>query len=253
MKKYSFIFIIFTLFVECAYADRFLVTAIQPGTGLTNPIPIDTIKPGVDFGILVGDISNPAAVGVGINFLTTKDSSGQWVPDVAGYFFPTNGNLGVVVPGIFLTDSAFYRTSWNVAAPQKKTWIRIVARDALTGEQDSSKPLLVMPMPIDSASRTITVTPNPMGAAGDAWIAIFAPEYGGVRQYEVKIFDVFGYLVRDLLPDVQHLNEQRYMFVMWDGKNGQGKKVANGVYQICVKVREAQEAGIWKKKIGVVW
>ncbi|MDD5530671.1 MAG: hypothetical protein PHX21_11700 [bacterium] len=264
MKKYYFL--IFTyLFVVLlpvfsSAQTPFTITAVKSGSGLIG-IPIDTIRPGVNFGLRV-----VGAPGISFEFTTVKlDTAikspyfGMWVKDSAGYIYPDK-ILNTDASGLFSTDSAYYRFAYNPSGtpymcPFEDRWIKIVVKTggAAGVGLDTSKPLLALASPIDSGRYLIVVNPNPMGATGPTEISIYSPR-GGNDDFEIKIFDTFGYLVKDLLPEVQHVNQVQNMYVKWNGTNTKGKKVANGVYLICVKVMEnGKEAGIWKKKIGVAW
>jgi hypothetical protein len=257
MKKHSFLiftylFLLIVLLPAGSSANSmFTIAAVKAGSG-TPGIPIDTIHPGIDFGIRIAGAPN-----IPFELLTSKldEPSGAWINDSANVIYPI-GSLTTDAGGLFTVDDAFYRFAWSGSSymcPFKDVWVRIVVK-AGGAPVDSSKPLLALAGPIDSARYLIVANPNPMGATGPAEISIYGAKGGGNRQFQIKIFDTFGYLVRDLLPDVQNINQQRYMFVKWDGTNTSKKKVANGVYLICVKVMEdGKEAGIWKKKIGVAW
>ncbi|MFA5033789.1 MAG: hypothetical protein WC614_12325 [bacterium] len=265
MKKHSFL--IFTcLFVVLlpVYSSAFIITAVKAGSG--DPplcIPIDTIRPGVDFGIRIVDETGGMATmtyaltTVKLDESVTSPTFGMWVNDSTNRIQP---RIDTITAGYSTTDAAYYRFAWTDDAqgymcPFKDVWIKIVMNTADTSVAlDTSKPILALASPIDSGRYLITANPNPMGASGPTEIAIYGP-IGGNDEYEIKIFDAFGYLVRDLLPDVQHVNhEDRYMYVKWDGTIKSGRKVSNGVYLICVKIFETgKEAGIWKKKIGVAW
>lgn len=244
MKKYLFLSFVITLISVCTQLQGAVVTAVKAGS--VPGTPIDTIRLGEDFGIRIADVT-------GGNFylwaVKLSNFTGNWQYDTLDTIFPQSMNVPAL-PSIGAVDNAFLRisTAGNV-------WIRIVASvnaPSPTSVGDSSKPLLVMTVPVDSLP--IIVYPNPMGAVGSADIFIYTK---GTHDYDVKIFDAFGYLVRDLVKDgtAKYSTDAtgRYVRAVWDGKNGKGNKVANGIYNICVKAKDAQEAGIWRKKIGVVW
>ncbi|MDD2890017.1 MAG: hypothetical protein PHE49_05180 [bacterium] len=270
MKKHSFLIfkcLFVVLFLLPVYSSAFIITAVKAGSG--DPpmcIPIDTIRPGVDFGIRIVDETGGMATmtyaltTIKLDESVTSPTFGMWVNDSTNRIHP---RIDTVTAGYSTTDDAFYRFAWNdqsYMCPFKDVWIKIVMNTADTSAAlDTSKPILALASPIDSGRYLITANPNPMGAAGPTEIAIFGPKPAGPREYDIKIFDTFGYLVKDLLPDIQHLADggsgDRYMYVKWDGTTKGGtRKVANGVYLICVKIFETgKEAGIWKKKIGVAW
>jgi hypothetical protein len=273
MKKYYFLtftYLFIVLLPVCSSA-QFVITAVKSGSGgippsgVPIPIPIDTIRPGLDFGIRIID-PNLASPSFAFELTTVKldedkksPTFGAWIPDISTHIYP-NINLITDMGSCFTTDSAFYKLADSTfMSPFKNVWVRIVMKSPPppTGSGvglDSSKPLLVLAGPIDSSQHTIVVYPNPMGAASPTTeISILWP-HSYDDKFEIKIFDTFGYLVKDLLPDVKGINTGRYMYAKWDGKNTKGKKVANGVYLICVKVMEGgKEAAIWKQKIGVAW
>jgi hypothetical protein len=105
----------------------------------------------------------------------------------------------------------------------------------------------------------IKVFPNPGGtpANGDPInIDIGRVALGGGKIYG-KIYDCFGYIIRDFSEELQQQYyadpQAKYWHLTWDYKNEKGHTVANGCYHFCVEVVQVEKAGVWKKKIGVVW
>ena len=153
-------------------------------------------------------------------------------------------------------------------------WIKIEASYyGIPPAVDSSRTIFARYGPFASSDGRdqIRIIPNPIGAPGlPAEITIW--RRGVVRKAEVKIFDSYGHLVRDLTKDVMEgvnerlprkkpvlvdsldmTTEYSTLYTTWNGKNDRGRRVANGVYQLCVKTIQAEEAAIWKEKIGVIW
>lgn len=103
----------------------------------------------------------------------------------------------------------------------------------------------------------IVVIPNPCGTPGvPAQIIIKrVPIEGG--QIRGKIFDSFGYLVRDFSEELLRQTKEDPLAIswvlQWDCRNDKGNKVANGCYHFCVEITQAEWGGVWKEKIGVVW
>lgn len=167
------------------------------------------------------------------------------------------------------TGLLFYK---NRKVHPEDEWIKIQASYPYGIPIDSSKTIFARYGPFKSTRTNdqIRIIPNPIGTPGlPAEITIW--RRGVVREAEIKIFDSFGHLVKDLSNTVENIsgllpkkvpvvvdsldmsNEYSTLYTTWDGRNDQGTKVANGVYQLCVKTIQAEEAAIWKEKIGVIW
>jgi hypothetical protein len=107
--------------------------------------------------------------------------------------------------------------------------------------------------PPPSEKDRIRIAPNPAGAAGDAEIVIW-PAY--VTDIKVYILDCFGYIVKDFSEEAKEKlqkNPTDYCRLVWDCKNDKGEKVGSGIYHVCVQMFQVQEAGVFKKKLGVAW
>jgi hypothetical protein len=105
----------------------------------------------------------------------------------------------------------------------------------------------------------IRIHPNPGGTPVDGQsvhITIGAVRLGGGKVY-AKIYDCFGYVIRDFSEELQAIfyadTEAPYWHLDWDYRNEKGHTVASGCYHLCVEVVQVEKAGVWKAKIGVVW
>ncbi|MBI4722441.1 MAG: hypothetical protein HY769_05500 [Candidatus Stahlbacteria bacterium] len=103
----------------------------------------------------------------------------------------------------------------------------------------------------------IVVIPNPCGTPGlPAVITIKRVPLGGgfIRG---KIFDSFGYLVRDFSQELMDQYKADPLaaawIINWDATNGKGEQVSNGCYHLCVEIMQAEEESVFKEKIGVIW
>jgi hypothetical protein len=162
------------------------------------------------------------------------------VPDSMGLYTEVNVN-GENMPVAKTVFKVSYRDTG---------WAGLMAVDG--GKVSECEKFVVVGAPPD-AEDPIVVYPNPGGTPGcpihihihKVWIA----------DIKVKIFDSFGHLVRDLSEDARKVaeKEDKFFILSWDCTNDKGYRVANGVYHLCVQIFQAEEAAIWKKKIGVVW
>jgi len=236
----------------------------------------DTIMDGKWFTITI-EVASPIIPGTDFIYLRAlpaygKDSS---IADSL-YLFPgwSNGTGGGVQwKDVSKTKETFQLFFKNKTAHPKDKWIKIWANLAGVAE-DTSRTIFARhgPFPSTKTNDQIRIIPNPVGATGlPADITIWRK--GVVDKAELKIIDSYGHLVKDLsntiesqikeglLPRSRNWNdvsteessEYQTLHTTWDGTNGQGTRVANGVYQLCVKLIEAEEAAIWKEKIGVIW
>lgn len=95
--------------------------------------------------------------------------------------------------------------------------------------------------------RVVTNYPNPFDSRSEATtISYLLPEEADVT---VKIYDLFGVLVREFPPSREHSGVK---FLHWDGTTDDGRKVAKGGY-ICVVEIAGQAARLLAtRKIGVI-
>jgi hypothetical protein len=116
--------------------------------------------------------------------------------------------------------------------------------------------------PLPAPEHRIIVSPNPAGNCGGPDVrgrcTIIIPRVPlGGGYIRAKIFDSFGFLVKDLTEELQEQSKQ-YPFAsswkyVWDLTNEKGQKVVNGCYHLCIEVVDVEKVNVWKKKIGVVW
>lgn len=243
-------------------AQQFLVT-----------VKGDTIMDGKWFPVTIEALAPPGGL---VNLMAVPAYPESLGDVVEGELFPSAVDFG----GAPLWDGTlFYRLNSD-----ENEWIKIIAWESAMPDSSSTLFAWHGPFESDNPRNQIRIIPNPIGALGlPAEITVFAVRVmvKKGKQIEAKIFDSFGHLVKEIKPDDwictevgmnainQLLPTKKFsdntadpnslsgdlmtLRTRWDGRNDKGNKVANGVYHISIKMMQAEEAGSWKEKIGVIW
>lgn len=184
----------------------------------------------------------------------THDGGITWVDDTQGQLSPLGGQFDI--------------NGWDTVmmAYDYKTVVQHLDTIGIAGWYSVGPALyadttgyILIPYYTGKASQLIEVSENPIKLTDQTNVKfkilpIPARDRSNVK---VRIFDPFGYVVKDLSEDVvgnEVGSDSIYLVVYWNGRNEKGYKVANGAYQFCVQMVPPQggEAMVWKKKFAVV-
>lgn len=127
------------------------------------------------------------------------------------------------------------------------------------GPYEEEKQIRAYPNPFGAAELTMHNKPPP----GHTIISVYPISVRGYGDVAMKIFDSFGQSVKTFIPSeidkdetiIRGFKDPERCCIKadWDGKNDRGQKVANGVYQVCVRVEEEEGEKVYTQKIGVCW
>ncbi len=100
-----------------------------------------------------------------------------------------------------------------------------------------------------SAREAFSNYPNPFIASREQTrITFFMPSDGRVA---LKVYTVTGRLVRTLIES-EHRHEGLHQDVTWDGRNGRGNPVLNGVYLLVIETSIGGRQDVMKRKVSVL-
>jgi hypothetical protein len=134
----------------------------------------------------------------------------------------------------------------------------ISSNDETTGEPVAVGPVGDSRFPFNSGRAALLTAslkgsflnyPNPFVASREKTrITFYLPNDGNIT---LQVFTILGRLVKTLA-----MNEERsqgaYQDIFWDGKNGRGEKVINGVYFLVLKAEINGREQIIKRKVALV-
>jgi hypothetical protein len=239
----------------------FLMVAISTKIN-AKPVCPWPIRGGKLFRMVV-TTSNPLAYGRPFYFKTERsfDGGGSFIGDALGQLVPLGGQYGVI-DGVFdatKLDRWEAYMSYQYKEPyEKDDYIKICVFCPCPGNIiDSSSTETV----IKNSNAGIEISHNPISskdfATGNGGngvkITVFPIPKGGEVPI-VKIFDSFGYLVKDLSDAIRPIYQNpdsTYGVVYWNGRNQKGNKVASGAYIVCAQMTKGKEAEIWRRKFAV--
>lgn len=226
----------------------------------TDAVVEDTIRPGKWFPVRVeispftdtanlcfdlNPLQGPAFTPLGTLF-PNRAQLIKGEKTVLCYYEPPADNPG----GFSIVIQAITSTPLGVIKGQSNN----IGLYVLTGPAKEEGQIRAYPNPFGDEKLKATIGWIP--PAGETRITIYPVSGRGFGEVIIKIFDSFGQLVKAFKPkEITGFNDAgRFcMRVTWDGKNEKGHKVANGVYQICVRVEEAEGPRVYTQKIGVLW
>jgi len=91
--------------------------------------------------------------------------------------------------------------------------------------------------------------PNPFVASREkTTVAFFMPEDGAVT---LQVYTILGRLVKTLARN-ELRSQGAHQDIVWDGRNGRGEKVINGVYYLVLKATIEGREQIIKRKVSLV-
>jgi flagellar hook assembly protein FlgD len=100
-----------------------------------------------------------------------------------------------------------------------------------------------------SAREAFSNYPNPfISSREQTRITFYMPSDGRVT---LKIYTVTGHLVRTLIES-EHRHEGLHQDVTWDGRNGRGNPVLNGVYLLVIETSIGGRESAMKRKVSVL-
>jgi hypothetical protein len=247
----------------------FLMLFISTKISATVTFLPNIIRAGKLFKLTV-TTNDTLAVGRPISFRTERstDIGVTWGPDVYGQLTPQGGQFGVIYGKIDSTQLPPTPTtpptwtgyaSYDYTKPFNKVdYIRIIAWWWTTAAEstDVTGYIEVAYYP-DAGKGAIIIDHDPITSkdfsnGNGVKITIYPIPKGGETP-AVKIFDSFGYLVKDVSSVVvgYQVTDSLYGVVYWNGRNEKGNKVANGVYEVCAKMINGKEAEICRRKFAV--
>ncbi|MFH1845159.1 MAG: C1 family peptidase [bacterium] len=223
------------LFMDAANGDYGLALH-TPCLDAGDPECLDPDGSKSDLGLLGGPVGRtvaPAAVAdAEIEDLTEGDFRLTWTangePDVAQYvIYRDSFSVFLPAPGKVVATLAHPAASWEDTPPYPCYYL-IVAVDAdgyVGGYSDRLYSADLSPVTDNSLPQRYgiaAVAPNPFNPLTTIWYD--APRDG---QLTVRVYDVRGRLVRDLVDDVVGAGQHN---IVWDGRDNNGSATAAGVY-----------------------
>ena len=165
---------------------------------------------------------------------TTEDPGG-----IQAIFFDLD-ILDPPIPGSVYTGD-FSLAELGLGSPGEHI-LRFYAEE-LSGATESVRQVTLYTAVSMQTDKTITNRPNPFRAGEQPTVVLFKPSSSGT--VTITVYDLYGDVVRSNQMTVTAGNTEQYV---WDGRNGQGRVVANGGY-IC---RVSGNGMDLRRKIAVV-
>ena len=134
----------------------------------------------------------------------------------------------------------------------------IVCSDGITGSPVSVLPADGSAFPFSSGRASILAQsareafsnyPNPFIASREQTRITFFMASGG--RVSLKVYTVTGHLVR-ILMESEHRDEGLHQDITWDGRNGRGNPVLNGVYLLVIETSIGGRHNVMKRKVSVL-
>jgi hypothetical protein len=207
--------------------------------------------------------ADPLAVGKPITFRVERspDGSSGWTVDVLGQLTPLGGQFGVIYGQVDPAQPLRWEgyASYDYAkAYTKNDFIRIICWYWTSAGKTEYTSGTILVRYFDTGKDAIKINRNPIlskdFSGSGVEIRIYPIPKGGEVPV-VKIFDAFGYLVKDLSSEIKDFevgnDSSMYSVVYWNGRNEKGNKVASGAYEVCAKMIKGEEAEIWRRKFAV--
>ncbi len=195
--------------------------------------------------ISVGGLELPADITVGAEQLIIDLTEPIEVVD--------GGSIGATVAITIASDPTVDLFSVSIESSGD-----VVCSDEITGSPVSLLPADGFAFPFlsgravilaQSASESFSNYPNPFIASReDTRITFFMPSDGRVT---LKVYTVTGHLVKTLLEN-EHRYEGLHQDVTWDGLNGRGNPVLNGVYLLVIETNIGGRQNAMKRKVSVL-
>ncbi|MFH1690922.1 MAG: right-handed parallel beta-helix repeat-containing protein [Candidatus Eisenbacteria bacterium] len=197
-----------------------------------------------DSGYSIDNLAPEAPRGLEAQYVVGDKVTLTWVeseePDFDFYtIYGSASESGTGTPLGYSVEASFEH-----ACPSEDYWYWVTGTDLNDNEGEASDVVSVTQTGVVGASSILSfgpAAPNPFGL--ETSIAYSLPEPAAVT---LKVYDVTGRLVRNLLVDAR--KEAGRHAVAWDGRDGRGGMVASGVY-FC---RLEAEAEVLTEKVMLV-